>query len=131
MDGGVHENATFAYHGFNGLIKILDHKSKKLECAQLRGLNRARGPLVKDGELSEYKRIALVISSGNVGRVKRVIVQGLTQKKGIRGIMASLEIAAQEIYHPKKIRRRGGYACSPCIVTVGTPLGSYQSSFAR
>jgi len=101
MDEGVHENATFAYHSFNGLIKILDRKSKKLEFVQLRGLNQARKLLVKAGEISEYKRFALAISSGKVERVDRVIAQGLAQKKGIRGIMASLEAAAQGIYHPK------------------------------
>lgn len=52
MDEGVHENATIAYHSFNGLTKILDHKSKKLDFSQLRGLNQARKLLVKAGELS-------------------------------------------------------------------------------
>jgi len=75
MDEGVHENATFAYHSFNGLIKILDRKSKKLEFVQLRGLNQARKLLVKAGELSEY-RFALAILSGKVERVDRVIAQG-------------------------------------------------------
>ena len=101
MDEGVHESTNFAYHSFNGLIKILDRKSKKLEFVQLRGLNQARKLLIKAGELSEYKRFALAISSGKVDRVDRVIAQGLSQKKGIRGIMASLEAAAQGIYHPK------------------------------
>jgi hypothetical protein len=101
MDEGVHENAKFAYHSFNGLSKILDRKSKKLEFFQLRGLNQARKLLIKAGELSEYKRFALAISSEKVERVDRVIAQGLAQKKGIRGIMASLEAAAQGIYHPK------------------------------
>jgi len=103
MDGGVHENAMFAYHNFNGLMKILDRKSKKLEFSHIWGLNQARKLLVKAGELSEYKRFALATSSGKVDRVERVIVQGfkLTQKKGIRGITASLEIAAQGIYLQK------------------------------
>ena len=52
MDEGVHENATIAYHSFNGLTKILDHKSKKLDFSQLRGLNQTRKLLVKAGELS-------------------------------------------------------------------------------
>jgi len=47
MDGGAHENAMFAYHNFNGLMKILDRKSKKPEFSQLRGLNQARKLLVK------------------------------------------------------------------------------------
>ena len=101
MDEGVHENATFAYHSFNGLVEILNRKSKKLEFVQLHGLNQARKLLVKAGELSEYKRFVLAISSGKVERVDRVIAQGLAQKKGIRGIMASLEAAAQGNYHPK------------------------------
>jgi len=101
MDEGIHENATFAYHSFNGLIKILDCKLKKLEFVQLCGLNQARKLLIKAGELSEYKQFSLVISSGKVEQVDWVIAQGLAQKKGIRGIMASLEAAAQGIYHPK------------------------------
>jgi hypothetical protein len=39
----------------------------------------------------------LAISSGKAERVD----QGLKRNKGIRGIMASLEAAAQGIYHPK------------------------------
>jgi len=84
MDEGIHENTTFAYHSFNGLIKILDRKSKKLKFVQLCGLNQVQKLLVKAGELSEYKRFALAISSGKVERVDRVIAQGLVQKKGIR-----------------------------------------------
>jgi len=101
MDEGVHENARFPYHSFNGLIKLLDRKIKRLEFLQLQGLNQARKLLVKAGELSEYKRFVLAISSGKVERVDRVIAQGLRQKKGIRGIMVSLEAAAQGVYHPK------------------------------
>ena len=41
MDEGVHENATFAYHSFNGLVEILNRKLKKLEFVQLHGLNQA------------------------------------------------------------------------------------------
>lgn len=102
MDEDIHENSTFAYHSFNGLIKTLDHKLKKLEFVQLQGLNQAWKLLAKVGELSDYKWFALAISSGKVEWVDRVIVQGLRQKKAIRGIMVSLEVAAQGIYCPKK-----------------------------
>ena len=83
MDEGVHENATFAYHSFNGLIKTLDHKLKKLEFVQLRGLNQAWKLPAKVGELSNYKQFALAISSGKVEWVDWVIAQGLRQKKAI------------------------------------------------
>jgi hypothetical protein len=95
------ENTTYAYHSFNGLIKILDCKSKKLEFVQLHGLNQAQKLLVKAGELSEYKQFSLAISSGKMEWVDWVITQGLVQKKGIQRIMASLEAVVQGIYHLK------------------------------
>jgi hypothetical protein len=97
MDEGVHGNATYAYHSFNGLIKILDRKSKKLEFVQLHRLSQVQKLLVKARELFEYKQFALAISSGKVEQVDRVIAQGLVLKKGIQGIMAFLEAAAQGI----------------------------------
>ena len=66
MDEGVHENATIAYHSFNGLTKILDHKSKKLDFSQLRGLNQARKLLVKAGELS----VGVWIQAVGIGDIK-------------------------------------------------------------
>jgi len=79
MDEGVHENATFAYQSFNGLIKILDRKSKKLEFVQLRGLSQARKLLIKAGE---YKRFALAISSGKVERLIGLSRRAWRRRKG-------------------------------------------------
>ncbi|KAF8173473.1 hypothetical protein BJ912DRAFT_1024864 [Pholiota molesta] len=101
LESGVHENATFAYHGISGLQELLRRKNELIEFYRLRGLNQARKLLGKVAALSDQKRLLMAISSGEVKRVDRVISIALQQKKGVRGILASVTAAAQGYYQPK------------------------------
>ena len=59
MDEDIHENSTFAYHSFNGLIKTLDHKLKKLEFVQLPGLNQAWKLLAKSWRAVQLQMVCI------------------------------------------------------------------------
>jgi len=101
MAEGVHENAIFAYHGFSGIQEMLHQKNQQIDYYRLHGLNQAKKLLSKATALSEQKRLLTAIASGKANRVDRLISIGLQQKKGVRGLLASLEAAAQGYYHPK------------------------------
>ena len=98
---GVHENTAFAHIGFSGLQEILRRKNQQVEFYRLRGLNQARQLLGKAVALSESKRLLMAIASGKTQRVDRVISIGLRQKKGVRGLLASVMAAAHGHYRPK------------------------------
>ena len=98
---GVHENADFAYLGFSGLQEMLRRKNQRVEFYRLRGLNQAKQLLGKAAALSENKRLLMAIASGKTQRVDRVISVGLRQRKGVRGILASVMAAAHGYYRPK------------------------------
>ncbi|KAF8170592.1 hypothetical protein BJ912DRAFT_1025317 [Pholiota molesta] len=101
MEKGVHQNSTFAYHGIGGLQEMLRRKNQQIEFYNLHSLNQARKLLGKVAALSDQKRLLMAISSGEVQHIDRVISIGLRQKKGARGILASVMAAAQGHYHPK------------------------------
>jgi len=50
--------------------------------------------------LSDYMCIVIAIASGNVLRVSRVIHIALEQKKGVNGIISTLQDAANGYYQP-------------------------------
>jgi hypothetical protein len=97
----IHENTDFVYHGFSGLQEILQRKTQQIEFYRLRGLNQARQLLGKAVALSENKRLLMAIASGKMQRVDQVISIGLRQKKGVRGLLASVIAAAHGHYRPK------------------------------
>lgn len=101
MEIGIHENTGFAYHGFGGLQQILHRKNQRIEFYKLQGLNQARKLLGKAAALSEQKRLLMAISSGETKHLDRVISIGLRQRKGVRGLLASVMAAAQGHYQPK------------------------------
>jgi hypothetical protein len=101
IKNGIHENTEFAYHGFGGLHEILQRKNQRIEFYRLRGLNQARQLLGKAVALSENKRLLMAIASGKTQRVDQVITVGLRQKKGVRGLLASVMAAAHGHYRPK------------------------------
>ena len=101
LEEGVHPNAPFAYHGVSSLQELLQRKNTKIKFHRFRGLNQARKLLGKATALTEQKRLLMAISSGDVKRVDRVISVGLRQKKGVRGLLASVVAAAQGRYRPR------------------------------
>ncbi|TFK71092.1 hypothetical protein BDN72DRAFT_856481 [Pluteus cervinus] len=101
LNDGVHENAQWEYHGVSGLRTLLQQKNEKIEFYRLRSLNHARALLAKATALSEYKRFIVAIASGKVESIDRVIRVGLSQNRGIRGILAMYEDAARGVYHPR------------------------------
>ncbi|KAF8219043.1 hypothetical protein L208DRAFT_1089348, partial [Tricholoma matsutake] len=66
IEGGIHENTGFAYHGFSGLYEILRRKNQMIEFYRLCGLNQARKLLSKATALSNQKWLLMAISSGKV-----------------------------------------------------------------
>ena len=100
MKDGVHANVPYAYHGFSGLQEIINRKNQQIEFYRFRGLNQAKKLLGKVAALSEQKRLLMAIASGEVQCVDRIISIGLLQKKGARGLLASVLAAAQGHYRP-------------------------------
>ena len=98
---GIHEKASFTYHGFSSLHKVLQRKNHQIEFHRLRGLNRAKQLLGKASTLSEHKRMLMAIASGKTKRIDRIISIGLHQKKGIRGLLALVIAAGHGHYHPR------------------------------
>lgn len=101
MANGVHKNATFAYHGISGLTDVLRRKDKQIVFYKLRGLNQAKKLLSAATSLTEQKRLLNAIASGRVSRVDHLLSIGLQQKKGVRSLLMSLELAARGFYKPK------------------------------
>ncbi|KAF8967518.1 hypothetical protein BDZ97DRAFT_1903384 [Flammula alnicola] len=101
LEEGVHGNSSLPWYGFNELHEKIRQKNRQIEFYRLRGLNQAKKLLGKAAALSEQKRLLMAISSGDVHRVDRVISIGLRQKKGARGLLASVMAAAQGFYRPK------------------------------
>ncbi|KAF8964489.1 hypothetical protein BDZ97DRAFT_1660101, partial [Flammula alnicola] len=101
LEDGVHDNSSLPWYGFNDLHEKIRQKNQQIEFYRLRGLNQAKKLLGKAAALSEQKRLLMAISSGEVHRVDRVISIGLRQKKGARGLLASVMAAAQGFYRPK------------------------------
>jgi len=101
LETGVHLNSPYAYHGTGGLREVLHQQSDRITFLQLRGLNQTRALLGKATALSNYKRLVITIASGKVARVSRVIHIALEQKKGVNGIISTLQDAANGYYQPK------------------------------
>ena len=80
---------------------MLHRKTQQIDFYRFHGLNQAKKLLYKAAALSEQKRLVTAIASGKVQRVDRIISIGLRQKKGIWGLLASFEAAAQGYYQPK------------------------------
>jgi len=55
LEEGANENASFAYHGFRGLIEMLHCKNRQINFYRLRGLNQARKLLSRTTALSDHK----------------------------------------------------------------------------
>lgn len=101
MANGVHENANFAYHGISGLTDVLHRKDRQISFYKLRGLNQAKKLLSTATSLTNQKRLLNAIASGKINRVDSLISIGLHQKKGILGLIRSVEDAANGFYKPK------------------------------
>ena len=101
MEEGVHESAGYAYYGFSALSEFLRRRTQQFRISELRGLNQAKKILSKATVLSDQKRLLMVIVSGKVNRVDRLLSIGLRQKKGARGLLASYVAAAEGHYHLK------------------------------
>jgi len=101
MKEGVHTNSPHAYYGFSGLQELIQRKDHQIEFYRFRGLNQAKKLLGRAAALSDQKRLLMAIASGKAQRVDRVISVGLLQKKGARGLLASVLAAAQGHYRPK------------------------------
>ena len=98
---GVHENTNFAYLGFSGLQEIFQQKNQQIEFYQFCRLNQAKQLIGKAAALSENKRLLMAIVSGKMQHVDCIISIGLCQKKGVRGLLASVMAAAHGHYRPK------------------------------
>ncbi|KDR67270.1 hypothetical protein GALMADRAFT_47197, partial [Galerina marginata CBS 339.88] len=98
---GVHENATFAYHGFGGLHDLLHKKTMQIKFHRFRSLNQAKKLLSKATALSHQKRLIMAIASGKVNQIDRLLSIGLQQKRGIRGLLSLYFAAADGVYSPK------------------------------
>jgi hypothetical protein len=101
INDGVHKSAPLAYHGIGGLLNLMRLQDIDKEFYRLRGLNQTRKLLGKATALSDHKRLLIAMASGKVARLDAVLRIGLQQKKGIKGLLASLEAAAQGLYRPK------------------------------
>jgi len=101
LENGVHLKLPFIYHGVGGLIEVLHRKGEQNQFLRLRGLNQARSLLGKATALSDYKRLVLAIASGKVSRVSQVVNIALEQRKGVNGIISTLQDAAKGFYHPR------------------------------
>jgi len=73
LKDGVHENASYAYHGIGGHHQLLHQKDASIKFYHLRRLNQEKTPLGKVTALSDYKRFMVAIASGKVERVDRVL----------------------------------------------------------
>ncbi|KAF9552115.1 hypothetical protein CPC08DRAFT_792038 [Agrocybe pediades] len=100
IEEGVSESAPFTYHGISGLQALLRRKNQQIEFYRLRGLNQARKLLTKASALTDQKRLVFAIASGKINRIDRLISIGLKQKKGVRGLLAACDAAAQGLYKP-------------------------------
>ncbi|TFK70649.1 hypothetical protein BDN72DRAFT_870211 [Pluteus cervinus] len=89
LQDGVHESLSWEFHGLAGLRELLRRKNAQTEFYRLRGLNQARTLLGKATALSDHKRLVSAVA------------MGLSQNRGIRGLLSMVEAAAQDLYHPK------------------------------
>ena len=94
-------NSPYSYYGASGLQEVLHQQVDRITFLQLRGLNQMRALLGKATALSDYKRLVIAIASGKVARVSRVIHIALEQKKGVNGIISTLQDAAEGYYRPR------------------------------
>ncbi|KAF8148808.1 hypothetical protein B0H34DRAFT_679492 [Crassisporium funariophilum] len=101
IKSGVHQNATFAYHGFSGLHDLLDKKTAQIKFHRFQGLNQAKKLLSKATALSHQKQLIMAIASGKVNRIDRLLSIGLWQKRGIRRLLSLYFAAADGVYSPK------------------------------
>jgi len=66
LKDGVHENASYAYHGTGGHQQLLHQKDVLIKFYCLRGLNHAKKLLGKAMALSDHKCFIAAIASGKV-----------------------------------------------------------------
>jgi hypothetical protein len=106
MKDGTVESSPYAYHGIDGLIRLLNRKNDCIEFHHLRGLNQAHNLLRKATVLDDHKRFLVAIASGKVQRVDALIRVALKQKKGIVAILNLYESAAMGLYQPKSFTEK-------------------------
>jgi hypothetical protein len=97
IEDGVNKSAPLPYHGIGGLLNLM----RLQEFYRLRGLNQTKKLLGNLTALSDHKHLLIAMASGKVARLDAVIRIGLQQKKGVGGLLAPLEAAAQGLYRPK------------------------------
>ena len=101
IKGGVSKNALLAYHVISSLLSLMQLQNIDKEFYWMRGLNQTKKLLGKATTLSDHKYLLIAMASGKVARLDAIIQIGLQQKKGVKGLLASLEAAAQGLYRPK------------------------------
>ncbi|KAJ7255087.1 hypothetical protein B0H12DRAFT_1233167 [Mycena haematopus] len=98
---GVDERANYAYHSVSGLIQLLRRKNKQIQELRVRGFNAVKRIAAQARSLTEHKRFVRAIGSGKVENVDRLVRVQLGRKQGIRGLIGTLDKAAEGLYHPK------------------------------
>ncbi|PPR05743.1 hypothetical protein CVT26_008496 [Gymnopilus dilepis] len=98
MEDGIAETAQYAYHGIDGLIRLLHRKSQQSEFHRLRGLNYTKSLLRRATALDDHKRFLVAIASKDVVHVDQLVANALRQKRGIRAMIGFLRGAAKGIH---------------------------------
>lgn len=101
MNEGTQKGTTFAYLGFNDLVRSLNHKTDQNDFLHLNSLNQTQTILRRTSMLPDYKWLVVAISSRSVARVDRVIHVALKQKRGIVAALEQVKAAAKGVYKVK------------------------------
>ncbi|KAJ2922530.1 hypothetical protein H1R20_g14566, partial [Candolleomyces eurysporus] len=124
MEEGTHENSAFAYHGFGSLIEVLHRKNEQITHLRFKGLNDARKILVRARALSDHKRFAVAVASGDVKRIDRVVYVAMKQGRGILGVLDQLKAASEETYKVKSFTEKETYLATLLWRLGGNRIGS-------
>ncbi|KAI0028022.1 hypothetical protein K488DRAFT_59754, partial [Vararia minispora EC-137] len=101
MDGGIHRNTKWTYHGAGGLLDLLRQKDRQQRNTILLHLNQTRHLTHVEGVLSTHKSILRAIASKRLPNVDQALRVAMRQGMSASAILQVITDISTGKYKPK------------------------------
>ncbi|KAI0027796.1 hypothetical protein K488DRAFT_80975 [Vararia minispora EC-137] len=101
MEGSIHENTRWIYHGAGGLLELLRRKDEQRRNVVLLHLNQARHLAHVEGVLSTHKSILRAIASKKLANIDQALRVAMRQGMSAHSILQVIADISSGKYRPK------------------------------
>jgi hypothetical protein len=133
MQEGVCENTPYKYHELASLAEITRKKEQTIEMYCTQRINNMQKLLGREGAIALHRQILLVMSTGKVLCVDRILCIASERRMSVAAILEMVKKAGQGMYQPKGFKEeedladtpvpasRGSASCRDCSLHVWDP----------